>query len=179
VERADDEGVLKEAESAGGGPLPEEAAEVVKQVGSKTFLLQDGVWIDTTFDPSRMATVRVGFGSDEYFDLLAARPDWGLYFALGERVIFVSEGTAYEVGAGESGPVEIPPTLVPEPTSPAPDNPQPGPGQDQPTATPVPVVEPILAEPPDLSWVFALAAAVLVGGVSVLAGALLWWRLRK
>ena len=29
VERADDEGVLKEAESAGGGPLPEEAADRV------------------------------------------------------------------------------------------------------------------------------------------------------
>ena len=64
--------MLKEAESAGGGPLPEEAAEVVKQVGSKTFLLQDGVWIDTAFDPSKMTTVKVGFGSDEYFDLLSA-----------------------------------------------------------------------------------------------------------
>jgi Ca-activated chloride channel family protein len=179
VERADDEGVLKEAESAGGGPLPEEAAEVVKQVGSKTFLLQDGVWIDTTFDPSQMTTVKIGFGSDAYFDLLAARPDWGLYFAVGDRVIFVSEGTAYEVVEGEGGPVEIPPTLVPGPTSPAPDNPRPRSGQDQPTATPVPVIGRIVEEPVDLSWVFALVAAVLVGGVSVLAGAILWWRLRR
>jgi Ca-activated chloride channel family protein len=184
VGRSDDEGELKEADSAGGEPLPEEAAEVVKRVGSKTFLLQDGVWIDTTFDPSQMTTVKVGFGSDEYFGLLAARPDWGLYFAVGDRVIFVVEGTVYEVVEGEGGPVEIPPTLVPDPTGLAPtdiapDNPQPRSGQDQPTVVPVPVVERIVAESADLTWVFAIAAAVLVGGVSVLTGAVLWWRLRK
>jgi hypothetical protein len=184
VERADDEGVLKEAETAGGEPLPEEAAEVVKRVGSKTFLLKDGIWIDTTFDPSQMTTVKVGFGSDEYFDLLAARPDWGLYFAVGDRVIFVAEGTAYEVVEGAGGPVEIPPTLVPDPTgpkptSPAPGNPLPESGQDQPTPTLMAGGGDLISRSRDISWAYALVAAVLVGGVSVLAGVMLWWRLRR
>jgi Ca-activated chloride channel family protein len=179
VERADEEGEMKEAESVGGGSIPEEAAEIVRQVGSKTFLLQDGVWTDTTFDPSRMTTVKVGFGSDEYFELLAARPDWGLYFAVGERVIFVVEGTAYEVAEGGGGPVEIPPTLVPEPTSSAPATPVPELARDLPVPTPMTRVESIESEPKDLSWIYAIAAAVLIGGVSVLAGAILWWRLKE
>jgi Ca-activated chloride channel family protein len=97
AERADDEGRLEGAESVNSEALPEDAAQVVQMVGAKTFLLQDGVWIDTTFDPSKMDTIKVGFGTDDYFDLLAARPEWGIYFALGERVIFVAEGGAYEV----------------------------------------------------------------------------------
>ena len=102
AEKAELEGELRGAES-GGGVMPEEAAQVVRLVGSKTFLLQDGVWIDTTFDPSRMSTTQVGFGSDEYFDLLAARPEWGAYFALGERVIFVAEGRGLRGGGGGGG----------------------------------------------------------------------------
>ena len=112
--------------------MPEEAAQVVRLVGSKTFMLQDGVWTDTTFDPSRMSAAPVGFGSDSYFDLLSARPEWGVYFALGERVIFVAEETAYEVMEGDAGPVEVPPTHTPEPGQPAVE-----PEPDQPTATPV------------------------------------------
>jgi Ca-activated chloride channel family protein len=126
AERADAEGDLHEAESPGGEMMPEEAAQIVRLVGSKTFLLQDGVWTDTAFDPSQMTTVEVGFGSESYFDLLAARPEWGTYFALGERVIFVAEGTAYEVVEGAGAPVEIPPAQTPEPDRPG-----------EPTATPV------------------------------------------
>ena len=124
VAEAEAQADMRGAESAGGGMMPHEAAQVVRLVGSKTFVLQDGVWSDTTFDPSRMSTSQVGFGSAGYFDLLAARPEWGAYFALGERVIFVAEGTAYEVVEGEAAPVQVPPTVEP---------PQPG----QPTATPV------------------------------------------
>jgi hypothetical protein len=85
-------------------------------VGSKTFFLREGVWTDAEFDPERMTPVRVQFGSDAYFDLLAARPEWGPYLALGDRVVFVAEGTAYEVTAEEAGPVVIPPTRPPTPT---------------------------------------------------------------
>jgi len=133
VEMADEEANLRGAESTGGGMMPHEVAQVVRLVGSKTFVLQDGVWTDTAFDPSRMTTVQVGFGSDGYFDLLAARPEWGAYFALGERVIFVTEGTAYEVVEGEAGPVQVPPTYTPEPERPTAEPARPG----QPTPTPV------------------------------------------
>lgn len=102
---------------AGGGIMPAEAAQMMRYAGDKTFFLRDGVWTDTTFDPERMSPVRVQFGSDAYFDLLTARPEWGPYLALGNRVIFVAEGTAYEVVEEETGPVAIPPTRPPSPTA--------------------------------------------------------------
>jgi Ca-activated chloride channel family protein len=77
---------------------PLDAREVVKQVGSKTFVLRNDVWTDTSFDKSRMETVSVEFLSEEYFDLIQKSPVLGDYFALGERVIVVYDGTAYEVG---------------------------------------------------------------------------------
>jgi len=133
VEMADEQSNMRGAESAGGWAMPHEAAQVVRLVGSKTFVLQNDVWTDTAFDPSQMTTERVGFGSDGYFDLLAARPEWGDYLALGSRVIFVAEGTAYEVLEGETGPVQVPPTHTPDPGQPTVEPAQPG----QPTATPV------------------------------------------
>jgi Ca-activated chloride channel family protein len=179
AERAEKEGGLYDTESAGGGEtLPAEAAQVVRLVGNKTFLLKDGVWIDTAFDPSRMETVKVGFGSDEYFDLLAARPEWGLCFALGERVIFVAEGIAYEITEGGSGPVEIPSTHVSEPTQPVPDNPAPDSGQDQPTGMPVELGEENGMQPGNLAWIGALAAGGLVAGFVVLVALVLWRRMR-
>jgi len=95
---------------AGGGttapgsiePLNEvEPEEVIKNMGSKTFVLRNDTWIDTTFDQSKMAPVKVGFLTDTYFDLILAYPDLGDYFSLGEQVIVVYEGTAYEVVEGE------------------------------------------------------------------------------
>ena len=77
---------------------PLDAREVIKQVGSKTFVLRNDVWTDTSFDESGMETVLVEFLSEEYFDLIQKSPVLGDYFALGERVIVVYEGTAYEVG---------------------------------------------------------------------------------
>ncbi len=117
VDLAQEQAGLREMGGVGGAPMPREAAEVVRHVGSKTFFLREGVWTDTEYDPERMEPVRVQFGSDAYFDLLSARPEWGPYLALGERVVFVAEGTAYEVVPGEAGPVVIPPTRTPAPTA--------------------------------------------------------------
>ncbi|HLV36527.1 MAG TPA: VIT domain-containing protein [Spirillospora sp.] len=81
-------------------PPAEPAAEQInpiRSVGGKTFILQNGVWTDTTFEPDTMETVKIEFLSDAYFDLLAEQPELGAYFALGERVIVVVDGTAYEV----------------------------------------------------------------------------------
>ena len=92
------------------------AAEV-KHVGDKAFVLHDGVWTDTLYEPDRMETVKVGFGTDGYFDLLSARPEWGKYFALGQHVIVVLEGQAYEVTEGDYELPELPSTVPsPEPT---------------------------------------------------------------
>jgi Ca-activated chloride channel family protein len=100
-------------EGLGGREVP--VREVVKYVGDKTFVLQDDVWIDTAYDVDKMTTTKIGFGSDNYFELLAARPEWGKYLALGTHVIVVLEGTAYEVVEGEAPEVEVPPTTEPTP----------------------------------------------------------------
>ena len=103
-----------------------EVEPVVQHVGEKTFLLQNGVWIDTTFDAESMTSQRVGFGTETYFELLDARPAWGDYLSLGERVIFVAEGEVYEVVSEgeESESVEIPPASTSSPPD-VPSAPQP------------------------------------------------------
>ena len=76
-----------------------QAVNPIQTVNDKTFLLQDGVWTDTTFQSDTMTTQKVVFLSDEYFALLDAQPALSDYFALGDQVIVVIEGTAYEVTA--------------------------------------------------------------------------------
>jgi Ca-activated chloride channel family protein len=71
----------------------------IQTVGGKTFILQNGVWTDTTFEPDTMQTQKVAFLSDEYFALLNTQPALGEYFAIGEQVIVVLDGTAYQVTA--------------------------------------------------------------------------------
>jgi Ca-activated chloride channel family protein len=69
----------------------------IQTVKGKTFILQNGVWTDTTFAPDTMQTQKIVFLSDEYFNLLTTMPELSDYFALGDRVIVVVEGAAYEV----------------------------------------------------------------------------------
>ncbi|HSM56715.1 MAG TPA: VIT domain-containing protein [Candidatus Sulfomarinibacteraceae bacterium] len=76
----------------------------MRAVGSKTFVLRDGVWIDTTFDAETHEPQQVGFAGEAYFELLGVAPQLGQYLALGPRVIVVHEGLAYETveGPGDS-----------------------------------------------------------------------------
>ncbi len=69
----------------------------VKYAGDKAFILRNGVWTDTTFVPEKMTTTKIQFGSAQYFGLLAQHPEWNKYVAVGERVIFVANGVAYEI----------------------------------------------------------------------------------
>ena len=109
VDEAAAEAVLAEAEA----PLPLDgatlrpsdtsggSAEVVQIVGAKTFVLRDGVWIDTVYNSDVHDPQEVGFATANYFDLLSAAPALGPYLALGERVLVVYAGHAYEVIPGE------------------------------------------------------------------------------
>ncbi|MCC6805035.1 MAG: VWA domain-containing protein [Anaerolineae bacterium] len=81
------------------GEMQSQVVNPIQTVGDKTFILQDGVWTDTTFAPDTMTTQKVAFLSDEYFALLDSQPALSQYFALGDRVIVVLDGTAYEVTA--------------------------------------------------------------------------------
>jgi Ca-activated chloride channel family protein len=75
------------------------AAEVLRYVGDRAFVLRDGVWTDTTYNPDAMTTTDVTFASDEYFALLEEHPELGRAFALGQQVVVVIEDTAYRVTA--------------------------------------------------------------------------------
>ncbi len=102
------------ASSLGGADVvvapPPEAADIVRVAGSRAFRRIDGVWIDTAFDPDAMTTLKVAFASEDYFALAAARPELAAAFALGERVIVVDDGTAYEVVGSDqpSDPIPLP-----------------------------------------------------------------------
>jgi Ca-activated chloride channel family protein len=157
VEMAEQEARLRGADAANYGMLPVEAARAVRHAHGKTFILREGVWTDTTFDPEMMAPVQVGFGSEAYFDLLASRPEWGEYFAVGSRVLFVAEGTAYEVVSEETGPVEVPPTHTPESST-----------------GPVTSERPIEIEPED-----SICPGVGLMMVGALTAAVLWVRLNR
>ncbi len=95
VERAAAESAIGGADIAAAPPA--EAAHLVRTAGPHTFRLTDGIWTDTAFDPETMQTTRIAFLSPDYFALAASRPDLAAAFALGSRVIAVSEGIAYEV----------------------------------------------------------------------------------
>ncbi|MCA9958191.1 MAG: VWA domain-containing protein [Anaerolineales bacterium] len=123
VDEAAAVGEMAEAEAPMAMPLPTttpagtpEAGAVanapqtaVQYVGSKTFVLRNGLWIDTAYDADAMTPQQVGFASDAYFDLLAAAPELGNYFALGQRVLVVYGGQVYEIVEGDgAATVELP-----------------------------------------------------------------------
>jgi Ca-activated chloride channel homolog len=102
VDAAEAQADLEKAEIA--APLPTQgesasaasAANTVRVAGDKAFVWRDGIWTDTTFDPSRMSAQPLSVASPAFFELLLAHPEAGKYFALGERVIVVLEGQPYE-----------------------------------------------------------------------------------
>jgi Ca-activated chloride channel family protein len=101
VEDAENREALRSTDKAADG------GEQVKYAGDKVFVLRENIWTDTTYDSS-MDTVKVGFGSEDYFGLIAAHPDWGHYFSVGQEVIVVLDGTAYQVSEGDFPSIDIP-----------------------------------------------------------------------
>ncbi len=72
-------------------------ANPVQYVGDRTFVYRDGKWIDTLFDGDNMEPTQVEFLSDAYFDLLDLDERVAEFLAVGDAVIFVIDGTAYEI----------------------------------------------------------------------------------
>jgi hypothetical protein len=77
---------------------PDQYLKSVRTVGSKTFILKAGVWTDTEYDLRlNIEKVQVRFGSPEFFELLTKHPKLAQYFALGQKVVVVFEGKAFQV----------------------------------------------------------------------------------
>jgi Ca-activated chloride channel family protein len=72
----------------------------VKVIEDKTFYAVDGVWTDSSYKAdAKQALKKVSFGTDEYFDLVRKNPGIAKYLSVGQRVILVFKGTAYEITA--------------------------------------------------------------------------------
>jgi Ca-activated chloride channel homolog len=113
VQKAAGEGALQSAQVAAG--VPAESADVLRIMGARTFILADGAWTDTAFDPEKQTTTKVAFLSDDYFALVKDSPDLAGALALGNRVIVVFNGTAYEVVSSgtASTPIVLQATVTP------------------------------------------------------------------
>lgn len=148
VSKAVEQNALAGADMAAPAPMPlatagpdadrgGAATAAVTTVGDKAFVLRDGVWTDTTFDPTTMTATPLPFPSDEFLQFLLNRPDAGKYFALGQRVIVVLEGAAYETVEGDASaiPDRLDPASLPAAT-PVPPQPTDAPAQPQPASLP-------------------------------------------
>ena len=89
---------LDDAMGDGAGSVGGRSRAARRAVGTRTFVLRSGWWIDTGFVPDdfpEAERVTVTTLSDEYFELLAAHPELARCAALGERVVVVLDGTYY------------------------------------------------------------------------------------
>ena len=77
--------------------------KLVRMVGEKTFILTDGVWTDSAYDPAKQTTVTVVLAfSDAHFALLKAVPGLAAYTSLGDSVLVVLEnGKALKISASD------------------------------------------------------------------------------
>lgn len=69
-----------------------EDVATVRHVDGKTFFLDGGRWVDGQYREG-MKTRSIAFASAEYFELLETRPELRKWFALGERVTVVVDGS--------------------------------------------------------------------------------------
>jgi Ca-activated chloride channel family protein len=82
---------LKTEDTAAESPLPE-----ILYREDKTFHFQDGQWVDSEYRKG-MTVREIRFNSDEYFRLLAEKPEMAKYLSAGSRVIVVYQGMAYKI----------------------------------------------------------------------------------
>jgi hypothetical protein len=113
VQKAAEQGALSQAEVAAG--ISGDASQKVKVVGAHTFVLSEGVWMDTTYDPEKMKPIQVAFLSPDYFKLANSNAELAAALALGDQVIVMLDGAAYQVTAEGKN---VPPVIVPTPLEP-------------------------------------------------------------
>jgi Ca-activated chloride channel family protein len=75
-----------------------EYAQQSQFVAGKSFFLNGQQWIDSAVQKQPNAKrMRIQFGSAEYFDLLAQKPQVSRWLALGQKVQFVLGDTVYDI----------------------------------------------------------------------------------
>jgi len=90
-------------------------SEEVRYVGEKTFFLRDGYWQDSQYEEGKPVEEYI-FGSKEYFQLVARKPELGRYLSLGKQLILndggdniriSAFGTAVEEGQSSTTPRDV------------------------------------------------------------------------
>jgi Ca-activated chloride channel family protein len=68
-------------------------------LGAKNFLQAPNSpqWVDTAYDAANMSLINITFLSEEYFALLDQYPELSDYFAIGDNLILVLGGQAYQI----------------------------------------------------------------------------------
>ena len=77
-------------------PVEHPVVAVIMKPRRAAFYLRDGVWWDSTVDMDAKR-IDIRYLSDEYFALSRKSAVVGKYLALGERVVFVLDGTTYVI----------------------------------------------------------------------------------
>ncbi len=152
VQKAAAGGAMSQAEQPAAPSVSE--GRILRTAGGKTFILLDGIWMDTTFDPKIMIPMQIEFISDAYFELSANNENLAAALALGEKVIVVHQGQAIQViSQGKEGIQEITkePTTIPT-------------GQ----VHPVSVIEPIEAPINPTEWITVGAGGLGIGLIVLL-----------
>jgi Ca-activated chloride channel family protein len=172
VQKAAGEGSLSQAEIAPG--VSDESGQQIRTDGTHTFVFTDGKWIDTAYDPDKMKAQQVAFLSPDYFALAQSRPDVGAALAIGDKMILVIDGKAYEITAegSPSDPVDLPATLTPAVVTPT--------EQSAGTATPAPMAQvknTALPQPPAASG--NTSSPLCTGAALPMAGLLGIWLIFK
>ena len=83
---------LRSADQAASGG----AEQGVRTAGDKTFVYQAGLWVDTAYRDG-MTRQTLDFGSQAYFDLLQAHPEWAGYLAVSPNLIVALNNVAYVI----------------------------------------------------------------------------------
>lgn len=78
----------------------------LRVIGSKTFYLKEGRWIDSSVEPDEEAKAKVVRQfSDEFFDLARSQSaDWNQYLAFAEPVTVKLQGAVYRIEPAEETP---------------------------------------------------------------------------
>jgi Mg-chelatase subunit ChlD len=75
--------------------------EVTRSIQGRSFRVTQGAWVDETAK-GKLTTVAVRYGSEAYFKLIAADPEWARFLSLGKQVTFRS-GKSTMVVVGDKG----------------------------------------------------------------------------
>lgn len=89
---------MAQANSAPALPPSEvDTGRQIRIVNARTFILSDGIWLDTAYDPESVPVTKISYLSAEYFELAYSSADAAAALALGEQVILIVDGKAYQV----------------------------------------------------------------------------------